>query len=100
MTKQRVETLEEWLSKEPFTLTMSSSFFGWYAHLGVLRALLEAGLHPAKMTGSSAGAMVGALYCWHGADGLARILDKILSLRREDVLDLELLELVRPLDTA
>lgn len=52
-------TLGEWLSREPFTLTLSSSFFGFFAHCGVAEALYEAGLKPSRITGASAGALVG-----------------------------------------
>lgn len=52
-------TLSEWLSREPFTLTLSSSFFGFFAHCGVAEALYEAGLTPSRITGASAGALVG-----------------------------------------
>lgn len=55
-------TLGDWLSREPFTLAMSSGFFGFYAHAGVVRALDDAGLAPARATGSSAGAMVAGLW--------------------------------------
>jgi NTE family protein len=55
-------TLAEWLAAEPFTLTMSSGFFGFFAHTGVLLALEERGLAPRRLTGSSAGALVGGLY--------------------------------------
>src|SRR3954462_10293563 len=33
-----------------------------FAHIGVLKVLEEAGIHPALIVGSSVGAMVGALY--------------------------------------
>lgn len=33
------------------------------SHLGVLKALNEVGIFPSKVTGSSAGAVVGAMYC-------------------------------------
>jgi NTE family protein len=51
-------TLREHLRKEPFTLALSSGFFGFFAHCGVALALGEENLHPAKVTGSSAGAIV------------------------------------------
>lgn len=47
------------LEGEPFTLCMSSGFFGFYAHGGMLAALLESGLRPRRFVGSSAGALVG-----------------------------------------
>ena len=55
-------TLRETLAQAPFGLAMSSGFFGFFAHTGVLTALLEAGLVPARVTGSSAGALVGGLW--------------------------------------
>jgi NTE family protein len=55
-------TLRESLGEAPFGLAMSSGFFGFFAHTGVLTALLDAGLVPARVTGSSAGALVGGLW--------------------------------------
>ncbi|MEM1414873.1 MAG: patatin-like phospholipase family protein [Myxococcota bacterium] len=54
------ETLRAWLAREPFTLSLSSGFFGFFAHAGLLSALEEAGLRPRAFLGSSAGALVGA----------------------------------------
>ena len=51
-------TLAEWLHREPFQLAMSSGFFAFYAHTGMLDALLERGLAPTLVAGSSAGALV------------------------------------------
>jgi NTE family protein len=58
----RSPTLRELLSEGPFGLTMSSGFFGFFAHTGMLTALLDAGLTPVRVTGSSAGALVGGLW--------------------------------------
>jgi NTE family protein len=44
----------------PFTLALSSGFFGFYAHVGFLKALDELKLKPAAYAGTSAGAIVGA----------------------------------------
>ncbi len=41
---------------------LSSSFFGYYAHLGVLNAMEEMGLRPGRIAGASAGAMAGGLW--------------------------------------
>lgn len=78
-------TLADWLAAEPFTLTMSSGFFGFFAHAGMLAALHDAGLRPARVTGSSAGALVGGVY----AAGLApqEIVDALLQLARRDFWD-------------
>lgn len=78
-------TLRAWLAEGPFTLSMSSGFFGFYAHAGALSALLDAGLAPARVTGSSAGALVTGLYASGvGVDAIRGALD---SLRREDFWD-------------
>lgn len=47
----------------------SGSARGW-AHIGVLRALMAAGIEPAVVTGSSIGALVGAAYVSHNLDRL------------------------------
>lgn len=78
-------TLRAWLREAPFTLTMSSGFFGFFAHAGALSALLDAGLAPSRVTGSSAGALVTGLYAAGvGVDAIRARLD---SLRREDFWD-------------
>jgi NTE family protein len=78
-------TLREWLAAGPYTLAMSSGFFGFFAHAGVVLALDEAGLPPAGFCGSSAGALVGGL----SAAGLpaARLQEELLRLRRKDFWD-------------
>lgn len=78
-------TLADWLRAEPFTLSLSSGFFGFFAHAGVLLALEERALVPGRVTGSSAGALVGGLF----AAGLPpeRIREELLSLRRQDFWD-------------
>lgn len=48
------------LHEKPFTLALSSGFFGFFAHTGFIKALEEKNLKPSKIVGSSAGALVGA----------------------------------------
>lgn len=55
-------TLREWLARAPFGLAMSSGFFSFFAHTGMLSALVARDLHPAHLAGSSAGALVGGAY--------------------------------------
>ena len=43
-------------------VALGSSFLGYYCHAGFLNGLAAAGLHPAKIAGSSAGALTGSLY--------------------------------------
>jgi len=50
--------LGDWLAEGPFGLAMSSGFFGFFAHTGMLDALTACGLRPTHVTGSSAGALV------------------------------------------
>lgn len=56
------KTLIEWLREAPFTLTLGSGFFGFFAHCGVLRALLDHDLQPARLTGASSGALIAGCY--------------------------------------
>jgi NTE family protein len=77
--------LRDWLRQRPFTLTMSSGFFSFFAHCGMLSALQESGLRPAAVAGSSAGALTGELW----ASGLSSnaIRDLYFSIRRGDFWD-------------
>jgi NTE family protein len=78
-------TLRDWLGRGPYTLAMSSGFFGFFAHAGLLTVLEEEGLPPARLCGSSAGALVGGLF----ASGLpaTAIRERLLELRRGDFWD-------------
>ncbi len=68
-------TLGEWLACEPFGLAMSSGFFGFFAHAGMLSALVDRGLRPAHVGGSSAGALVAGAYAANlPPDELGRVL--------------------------
>lgn len=52
----------QWLREDPFHLTLSSGFFGFYAHAGVLKALIENNHAPSSVSGASAGALVASLW--------------------------------------
>jgi predicted acylesterase/phospholipase RssA len=41
---------------------MNSSFFGFYAHAGFLKGLIESGIQPVAVSGASAGSLVAGLY--------------------------------------
>ena len=69
------QVLSDWLSERPFTLTLSSGFFGFFAHTGVLTALLERDLVPHRLTGSSAGALVAG--CWASGADIALMKQKL-----------------------
>lgn len=78
------ETLADFLA-EPFALTMSSGFFSFFAHTGMLSVLEERGAVPTRVSGSSAGALVTAAY----AAGLdtARLERELVGLERRDFWD-------------
>ncbi|MCK5690606.1 patatin-like phospholipase family protein [Myxococcota bacterium] len=84
-TNAATQTHKEWLQAEPFTLSLSAGFFGFFAHTGVLAALEDAGLKPKRVVGVSAGALVGGLYGF----GLSAstIKDELFALRRQDFWD-------------
>lgn len=78
-------TLREHLAAAPFTLAMSSGFFGFFAHAGMLRALEQAGLAPSRVGGASAGALVAGL--WASGRSAEELGIELACLRREDFWD-------------
>ncbi len=78
-------TLGDWLEEEPFTLAMSSGFFGFFAHCGMLCALESRGMLPVRVTGSSAGALIGGSW----ASGLTAevIREQLFALTKQDFWD-------------
>jgi NTE family protein len=80
-----VTTLRTWLVAEPFELVLTSGFFGFYAHAGMLDALLGEGLVPSGACGSSAGALVGA--AWASGVAMADLVGTLRTLRRADFWD-------------
>lgn len=75
----------DWLKERPFTLTLSSGFFGFFAHAGLVCALEEANIFPEKITGSSAGALIGA--CWASGLSAHEIRDHLLRIEKKDFWD-------------
>jgi len=78
-------TLRAWLREGPFALGLSSGFFGFFAHAGVMTVLEDECLLPTRLCGSSAGALVGGL--WAGGVPAPALRDELLRLRREDFWD-------------
>jgi NTE family protein len=78
-------TLRQWLREAPFALTMSSGFFGFFAHAGVLSVLEDEGLVPGRLSGASAGALVAG--CWAAGLDASTLARELLALRREDFWD-------------
>jgi NTE family protein len=78
-------SLRQWLGEGPFGLTMSSGFFSFYAHTGVFTTLEDVGLLPSRVSGSSAGALVGA--SWAGGLDAPRLAEELERLERRDFWD-------------
>ncbi len=82
-----MKTLAEQLASEPFELVLSSGFFGFFAHTGVVLALEEAGLKPDLLGGSSAGALVAGL--WGAGLSALELRDTLLGLSRQAFWDVD-----------
>jgi NTE family protein len=79
------QKLGAWLAEEPFALGMSSGFFGFFAHCGMLAALEERELSAVRVSGSSAGALVAGV--WAAGRSAAEISEELLALERRDFWD-------------
>ncbi len=80
------QTILERLSGKRVALAMSAGFFGYYHQAGVLKALLDNGIRPTRISGNSAGALVASMYA-SGLEAL-EIRDLLLSLKRGDFWDM------------
>lgn len=76
------QTLRDWLRAKPFTLTMSSGFFSFFAHAGMFSILEKESLIPARITGSSAGGMVGTL--WASGRDIRDLQVRLFALTKDD----------------
>ncbi len=66
-------------------LALASGFFGFYHHTGVLTALHQRGIRPARISGASAGALVAAMYA--SGSSPERIAEVLLAVKRSDFWD-------------
>ncbi len=80
-------SLADHLRSAPFELILSSGFFGFFAHAGVIEALEEAKLRPSLCGGSSAGALVAGL--WAAGLSAEALRERLFGLRRQDFWDLD-----------
>lgn len=78
-------TLRDWLQQAPFGLTLSSGFFGFFAHCGVVSALEDNDLRPAQLSGSSAGALVAGF--WAAGLKPSEMRDRLFTLDKADFWD-------------
>jgi NTE family protein len=78
-------TTADWLREKPFSLSLSSGFFGFFAHCGLMSVLEDRNLLPERISGSSAGGLIAGLW----AAGLdSEYIRKVLSSgKREDFWD-------------
>ncbi|MEA9357230.1 patatin-like phospholipase family protein [Bacteriovorax sp. PP10] len=53
--------LKDILKEEPLPIALGAGFFGFFAHLGFIEALKQEGIEFSMISGSSAGALVGAI---------------------------------------
>ncbi len=80
-----MKTLREWLAEAPFSLTMSSGFFGFFAHCGMMTVLEDEGLLPRRLSGSSAGALVAG--SWASGLDAPELARELLRIERADFWD-------------
>jgi len=78
-------TLKQWLQQKPYTLSLSSGFFSFFCHCGVLSVLEEQQLLPHRLTGSSAGALIAT--CWAAGMDCQTISQRLFSLDKRDFWD-------------
>lgn len=79
------ERLHDWLGAQPFALAMSSGFFSFFAHTGMLSSLTQHGLAPNLVAGASAGALVGG--AWAAGLPTSALEQRLTGLRRDDFWD-------------
>jgi len=80
-------SIAESLKHKRVGLCLASGFFGFFHHAGVMQALAERGVRPSRVTGTSAGALVGAMY----AAGLDpdRIGEELVGIGLDDFWDMQ-----------
>jgi NTE family protein len=79
------EYLREARASGGFGLAMSSGFFSFFAHTGFLTVLEDEGLTPSRVSGSSAGALVGA--AWASGLDAPLLAAELERLERQDFWD-------------
>jgi len=80
------ETLGDWIEKAPWSLAMSSGFFSFFAHTGMLESLTaRVSTKPTRVTGSSAGALVGG--AWGAGLEPVALGERLLGLTKDDFWD-------------
>ncbi len=78
-------TLKDWLQAAPYTIALSSCYFGFFAHIGVLSALEDHHLLPEKLSGASAGALAGIM--WASGNSTSTLSSLLFTLTRDSFWD-------------
>ncbi len=73
------------LAESPFSVSLSSGFFGFYAHIGFMKALDEKKLIPSMLSGSSAGSLVAAAVA--SGNSIKEIIDLFIQFKKQDFWD-------------
>lgn len=79
------KNLKDWLQSAPYTIALSSCYFGFFAHIGVLSALEDHQLLPEKLSGSSAGALAGTM--WASGNSTSTLSSLLFTLKRNSFWD-------------
>ncbi|HFD11455.1 MAG TPA: patatin [Crenotrichaceae bacterium] len=79
------ETLKDWLQSAPYTIALSSCYFGFFAHIGILSVLEDHQLLPAKLSGASAGALAGSM--WASGNSSSTLSSLLFTLTRDSFWD-------------
>ncbi|MCH9696676.1 MAG: patatin-like phospholipase family protein [Gammaproteobacteria bacterium] len=79
------QTLKDWLQDQPFALALSSCYFGFFAHIGVLSALEDHNLIPNKISGASAGALAGSM--WASGNSMPTLTSLLFTVQRQSFWD-------------
>lgn len=77
------------MAKKKIAVALGGGGVRGIAHIGVLEVLLEHGIEPEIIVGTSAGSIVGALYCDN--PNIQEVKEKMLHIRRKDVMHFSIL---------
>lgn len=77
--------MKDWLQHQPFALALSSCYFGFFAHIGVLSALEDYHLIPNKISGASAGALAGSM--WASGHSMSTLTSLLFTVKRQSFWD-------------
>jgi NTE family protein len=80
------------MKKKKIALALGGGGVRGLAHIGVMEVLIEHGIEPDVIVGTSAGSIIGALYCDN--PDIKAVKDKMLHIKRQDVMHFSMLNSV------